>query len=128
MTRLKGRGFSRSRLKSELRRQLNLSRDPLEGSGRTRRSDGPVRRTCRDIWYKRRAARSRSRSNRRRIIELRSVEQVEELAADLQDLRFSQLKVLEGRKIHVLCSRTLKNVAPSISPLPIGQRPGQRNA
>src|SRR5580698_5813188 len=66
-------------LKREFRRQLNLSRDSLESCGGSCRSDRSVGRAGGDIGHKRRAGCGGTRSNSRGIIELWSIEEIEEL-------------------------------------------------
>src|ERR1700683_2625382 len=78
-------------LEGELRRHLNLARDSLKCCGRTRRSDGPESRPGSNVRHKCGAVGSRARSGGRWIVELWSVEEVEELSANLQCLRFGDL-------------------------------------
>jgi hypothetical protein len=90
---------------------LNLTRDPLQRYRRTRGGDGS--KAVSDCGI--------------RIVELRSVEEVEEFAAQLQVGSFNQLDIPEDRKIDILGARTLKNIEAGVPPL-LRARVGKRRS
>src|ERR1700722_224125 len=117
-----------SPLEREFRRQLNLSRDSLEGCRGPCGGSGSGGRASRNFRHQRRAGCLRTRSHGRGIVRLWSVKEIEELGAELHHLAFSDFKVLEDRKVNVLRARPLEDVASGISPRSVRQRASQRNA
>jgi len=101
-----------ARLEVDLCGKLNLALSSLKGRFRS----------CRGVGSNGRCVRGCGR-----IIELRRAGEVEGFRAQLKNLRFGQVGILEDRKVHGLCARTLKNIAAGVFPRSRGGNRESRN-